>query len=75
MNKKAQEVGPIAFLIGAAIFVIFWAALGSSFISKWFGWGVEYNNLTGFEAFLLNNIHLWIAIFFIISIFAYFKWR
>lgn len=74
MNKKAQA-GPIAFIIGVGLFIAFWAVLGTNFIGKWFSWGVERNNLTGVEAFLMNNINLWILIFLIIGVFAYFQWN
>lgn len=74
MNQKAQA-GPIAFIIGIGLFIAFWAVLGTSFVGKWFNWGVSRNNLTGVEAFLMNNINLWIFIFLIIGVFAWFRWN
>ena len=68
MNKKG---GIIGFIFGVAVFVILWFVFLGQFLA-WSGqYAIERNNLSGWEAFVLANLNLFVFIFLIICIIGY----
>ena len=64
MNKKGQTVfGSIFMFMAAGIFFIFFAEI----IGYWGHDIVVTNGLTGFLAFLFDNINMWITMVFFIA--------
>lgn len=69
MNHKGQTVhGSNIFniLFVAIIFIIMMALGVGEMINEMIGIGVRTGNVTGVEAFFLNNMVLWIVLIFIL---------
>ena len=65
--RKAQ-FSPITVFFVVVAFIIGWAMFLGKFIGDWGSYAVESNNLSGFEALVLNNMNLVILIVLIIFV-------
>ena len=67
MNNKGQ-LGVLGWLFGLIVFVLIWAFFLGKFINDWASQSITENGITGFNAFLLANMNLWIALFLILAV-------
>lgn len=69
MNKKAVFT-PITVAFYLILFLIIFFMFGASFLGYWSSYAVEANNLTGVEAFLLNNMVIWFVLIVVVAVMA-----
>lgn len=67
-SKKAQTPLTVVFIL--IVFVIFWVFFFGKFLSDWGTDMVEHNQMTGFEAFIMSNLNLVLAI----AVFIFIVW-
>lgn len=67
--KKAQTT--ITLIFWVIVFLIVFIMFGAQFMGYWSTQAVTSNNLTGIEAFLLNNLLLWFILIVLVFIIAY----
>jgi hypothetical protein len=73
MNKKAQ-FGFIRVLFVALAFIIVFALALAPIVSTAIGVSLDTGNVTGFEAFLLGGLNIWILIGFVLFVIAALIW-
>lgn len=69
MNKEGF-VSPIGIFLGYLVFLgVWWVALAEP-INYWVQYTIEFNSLTGIEAFLVANMNLWIFLIATLAVVA-----
>ena len=71
MNKRG---GIISHLLTFVIIFAVWAFWLGSWINDWAANTIAEGQITGFQAFLLSNLNLWIAFCMAAGLFAYLKY-
>lgn len=72
MNRKGQVGGGIIKVVfGAIAFIILWAMFFAEIINEQCQMMIATYNLTGYEAFLLLNMNLWIGIGLFLGVLGY----
>jgi len=71
MNRKAQETGPLAYIILLLVFVLMWFLWLGGFVNDMGEYAINSAGYTGIEAFFYSNMNIFIFIGLIIGTMAY----
>lgn len=69
---KKGQVTPIGITFIVIIFLVLWGLFFADFVTTWTQQAISANSLTGWEAFILSNLTVFIYIAAFIFVFAAF---
>lgn len=75
MNKKAQNNGPVAFMIMVGMFVLCWFTFLGEWINTTLGLSLGTGYFSGLEEFLLSNWQVWIFVACILGVMGFMYFR